>query len=382
MGKISQRYPDDPLAAQAQFFAGVCYLSLKDKQYDKARDAFEKVVAKYPKFDQLEQGVLQPRSGRLQPCPSRPRRELHRQGGRCVRSVDRQISEIRRKWPEALYYRGESLYAEGKKDDAHAGLEPFVNRISAEAPCGRRHSTIWDLTQPELGKSSRGRRRPSTRFSKTSRSMNWRRGLYAQGDTLLSREQICRRRADVCGDHASKKDFPLADYATLRARGGARGEKKLPKRRRPTRRCRPYFRNRNSSPRRPWRPATATIWPAIYAAAREWLGKVLAGGGADAADAAHWIARSWLKEKHPAEALAVVEKALPLADKSPRHVDLLMDQGRRALRSSRPSRRIGPLYARWPRRISGQPAIPRVRLYTSASAALAGGDYPAALAHA
>ena len=53
-------------------------------------------------------------------------------------------------------------------------------------------------------------------------------------------------------------------------------------------------------------------------AARTWLGKVLAGGGNQAAEAAHWIARSWLKDKHPAEALAAVEKALPLAEKSRR----------------------------------------------------------------
>ena len=44
--KFLQKFPDDPLAAQAQFFAGVCYLSLKDKQFDKAREAFEKVVAR------------------------------------------------------------------------------------------------------------------------------------------------------------------------------------------------------------------------------------------------------------------------------------------------------------------------------------------------
>ena len=38
--KFLKKFPDDPLTAQAQFFAGVCYLSLKDKQYDKAREAF------------------------------------------------------------------------------------------------------------------------------------------------------------------------------------------------------------------------------------------------------------------------------------------------------------------------------------------------------
>src|SRR5439155_18959845 len=56
--KFLQKFPDDPLAAQAQFFAGVCYLSVKDKQFEKAREAFEKVVAKYPKFDQIDKAYF------------------------------------------------------------------------------------------------------------------------------------------------------------------------------------------------------------------------------------------------------------------------------------------------------------------------------------
>src|SRR5205085_10571782 len=122
------------------------------------------------------------------------------------------------------------------------------------------------------------------------------------------------------------RDFPLADYATLRLGAALAGEKKY------SEAAAAYASLPAKFPKSSFIGAATLAAGNCYylagnqAEARNWLGKVLAGGGEQAAEAAHWIARSWLKEKHPAEALAAVEKALPLADKSPRRGDLLMDQ--------------------------------------------------------
>ena len=54
--RFLELFPNDPLTPKAQQYLGVCQLQLK--QYAKAVESFQKVVAKFPKFEQIEETYL------------------------------------------------------------------------------------------------------------------------------------------------------------------------------------------------------------------------------------------------------------------------------------------------------------------------------------
>ena len=280
---------------------------------------------------------------------------------------------------EALYYRGESLYAQGKKDDAAQAWSQLVSGYP-QSPMRPRALYNLGLTQAELGKQDAAGATYDT-FLKDFPKHELASEVYVRkADTLLASNHFADAE-QMFGTLSGKKEYPLGDYATLRYGAALAAQKKYAEA------AAAYALLPATFPKSQYVAAATLAAGNCYylagnnAAAREWLGKVLAGGGADAVDAAHWIARSWLKEKHPAEALAVVEKVLPQAEKSPRHVDLLMDQADAMY--DLPGRRgeSAGLYARIAKDFPSDSQAAGA-LYASASAALAGGDYAAALAHA
>ena len=374
--KFLQKYPDDPLAAQAQFFAGVCYLSMKDKQYDKARDAFSKVVAKYPKFEQLDKAyfnlgladynLAQAGHGELHPKAAEAFGQLIAKSPNSPQVA------------EALLYRGESLYAAGKKDEALKAWSELATK-HADSPARPRGLYNLGIAQQELGKQAEAGATFDTFLKDFPQHELVAEVKMRKGDTLLETGKFADAEKQFA-EALKQKDFPLADYATLRLGAALAGEKKFAEA------AAAYASLPAKFPKSSYlAAATLAAGNCFYLAgnqgeARNWLGKVLAGGGDQAAEAAHWIARSWLKEKNPGAALAAVEKALPTAEKGPRGGDLLMDKADALY--DRPGRRgeAATIYAQQAEKNGNNPNSAQV-LYLAASAALGAGDYPAALKH-
>ena len=61
--KFVEQFPDDPLAAKAQHYLGVCQNQLK--KFDKAIEAWEKVIADHPKFELRQDAYLNLGSGQF-----------------------------------------------------------------------------------------------------------------------------------------------------------------------------------------------------------------------------------------------------------------------------------------------------------------------------
>lgn len=375
--KFLKAFPDDPLAAQAQFYAGVSYLSEKDKQYDKAREAFEKVVAKYPNFEQLNNAYFD-----LGLCDfnlaQTGKTELY------AKAADA-FGQVIAKFPkspqvgDALYYRGQSLYAEGKKDEAVQAWSRLVSDFP-QSPLRPRALFNLGLTQAELGKQDAAGATFDTFLKEFPQNELASEVYIRKADTLLVSNHFADAE-QMFASIAGKKEYPLADYATLRYGMALASQKKYAAAAAADASLVETFPKSQYVAAATLAAGNCYYLAGNYNEARKWLGKVLDGGGPDAVEAAHWIARSWLKEKHPAEALAAVEKALPLAEKSPRHVDLLMDQADAIY--DLPGRRgeSAALYARIAKDFPSNSQA-AAALYTSASAALDSGDYAAALAHA
>jgi TolA-binding protein len=371
--KFLKNFPDDPMASQAQFFAGVCYLSMKDKQYDKARDAFQKVVTKYPKFEQLDKAYFNLGLSAY---------NLAEAGNAAMRAQAADaFGQLIEKFPkspqvsEALLYRGESLYAMGKKDEAVKAWSDLATN-HADSPLRARALYNLGIAQSELGQQEQA----GATFAEFLKAFP-KNDLAAEvtmrkADTQLITGKLADAEKEFAAA-AAKPDYPLADYATLREGAAMAGQKKYAEA------AAVYASLPTKFPKSSFIPAATLAAGNCYylagnqAEARNWLGKVLAGGGAQGLESAHWIARSWLKDKNPTEALAVVEKALPAAEGSPRRADLLMDQADALY--DLPNRRgeSAAIYAKLAKDFPNDSQAAQAQ-YMAASAALAAADYPGA----
>ena len=118
-----------------------------------------------------------------------------------------------------------------------------------------------------------------------------------------------------------------------------------------------------------------------FAEARKVLSPLAEAGGPTAPEAAHWLARTLLREKKPAEALAALEKVLGRPAQEPLAAQLLMDQADAV--HAIPERRkesIG-LYAAVASKHTQSPVAPQA-LYMAGFVALEEGQYAVALTHA
>ncbi|MCU0981682.1 MAG: tetratricopeptide repeat protein, partial [Pirellulaceae bacterium] len=122
--KFLQKFPQDPLAAKAQHYLGVCNLQLK--QLDKAAAAFAAVVKNHPNFELIEDAYLN-----LGWCQ-------YSLGGQKVEGAYAQaaatFAEMVKKFPagkhteQALFYAGEAEYNLGKKKEAVAAYDQLIKK--------------------------------------------------------------------------------------------------------------------------------------------------------------------------------------------------------------------------------------------------------------
>ena len=313
--QLLEEYGDDDLAPYAQHNLGICSYQLK--QNDKAIEAFGKVIKKWPKFKLLDAshfnlGKAQASKGQFAAA------------AKSFAAVTKAAFPKSKLIEPALYERGEAAYNAGKKADALAAYEEFVENHA-------KHNLYPDalyalgVTQQETGDHA-GAAKTYNKFLEdkpkhayaTEVQMRLGDAKYALKDYAGAAENFAAATAVegfAYGDYATQRHgealFALNDYAKA-----APVFLSLPK-------------NYKKSPYRTI--ANLSAGKCLFltkqdAAARVALSKVLPAGGEMAAEAAHWIARIDLRGKQPAGALKVVDAILPKAEKSAFYVNLLMDR--------------------------------------------------------
>lgn len=118
-----------------------------------------------------------------------------------------------------------------------------------------------------------------------------------------------------------------------------------------------------------------------YDEARGPLNQAIASGGAAAAEAAHWLAQSLVKQKRPQEALAVLDRIGPSGSKTPWAARLLADRADAIYTIADRRKESIPLYAEIAEKHPKDPAAPQA-LYMAGLAALEVGDFATAFGHA
>ena len=121
--RFLSRFPNDPLAAKAQHYLGVCRLQLK--QYEKAAAAFDATIKKYPEFELRESAYLN--LGWCQyTMAQQGKPDLYAQAAQTFQAMIKQFPKSP-KIPAALFMKGLAQLESGKPKGGAATLKKLVS---------------------------------------------------------------------------------------------------------------------------------------------------------------------------------------------------------------------------------------------------------------
>ena len=318
--KFLKKFPDDPLAAKAQQYLGVCNLQLK--QFQKAADAFDAVIKKHPNFDSLQDAYLN-----LGWCQ-------YSLAGQNVEGMYAKaaatFSQMVEKFPkgkyadQALFFLGEAEYNQGNKDKAAV---PYHKLVTEHPQSPLRSDAIYALgvTYEELERYADAGTTYDLFLKDFADSELVTEVRMRKAETVLQAADYAAAEK-MFGEVAAVAGFGSADHAVFRrayclsktnkfAEAGALYAS-IPTNHKQS----VYVAEASMSAGRSFYRA------AQLAEAVKWLGAAIADGGQYAPEAAHWLCRIHLKQNEPQKAIALAQQILPKAAESDYLVNLKMDQ--------------------------------------------------------
>ncbi len=320
--KFLKEHPEDPLAAKAQHYLGVCLL--QQKKFDEAAAAFGAVAKNHPKFELLEDTLLNLGWSQYQ-LASKGKAELYPQAIEAFAALLEQFPKGKFV-DQALYFTGEANYQTGKRDEAVAAYDRLVKE---QEKSSLRCDALYALgvAQEELGKYPEAGAAYDLYLTECAKNELVTEVRMRKAETVLQAGDYATAEK-ILGEVTAVKDFPLADHAMYRqaycltkldqfAEAGtlyARIVELFPK-----------------SERVSAADAALAAGRCFYRAekpedAAKWFGQTIAAGGAAVPEAAHWLARIQLRNKQPAQALELAVKYLPAAAEGEWALPLKMDQ--------------------------------------------------------
>jgi cellulose synthase operon protein C len=320
--KFLKQFSKDPLAAKAEHYLGVCHLQLK--QYDKAVAAFDSVQKNHPKFELLEDTLLN-----LGWC----RYTLAGKGDAAQYPLAIEAFEaLLKQFPmgkfvdQALYFVGESYYQQGKKAEAVAAYDRLVKE---QEKSSLRCDALYALgvAQEELGKYAEAGVAYDLFLAECAKSELVAEVQMRKAETVLQAGDYATAEK-MLAEVAAVEDFPLADHAQYRR---AFALTRLDKFAEAGALYANIATNFPDSERVSAADASLAAGRCFYRAeqhddAATWFAKVLATGGGNAPEAGHWLSRIHLRAGEPAKAAELAEKLIPAAGESEYLVPLKMDQ--------------------------------------------------------
>jgi TolA-binding protein len=378
--ELLDTFPDNIFVPQASLNLGICHL--KAKEYDKAIESFQAVVQKHPKFEMLDAAYLYLGTTQYNIAQSgKPKLGKPKLYDAAAATFQVLIA----KYPKgkytarAIYYRGECLYARDKKAEAAAGYAELLERFPNDELA---LDALYALgvTQEELGRYEAAGKSYDAFLEKYPKDALAVEVAMRRGETLFALKQY-QAAIEWFAHAAGRKGFRMADHAAIRQAAALAQLKKYAES------ARLYGSVPEKFPKSRY-VGTANLaggkcyfLAGEYKAARALLGRLLAAGGKSSPEAAHWFARSLLKQNRPAEALDALEKVLPKSGKSPWAARLRMDQADALYEI--PDRRSESV-SRYAALASEYPEAPEAEsaLYMAGFVALGQGDFKAARTHA
>lgn len=314
-----KKYPDDPRQDKAQHYLGTCLLQVK--KYEPAIRAFDTVVTKYPKFDQLDQTMVNLGIAwyGLAQTSEKPAD---------FAKAERALKAFEEKFPKnplvarSLYYRGESLYQQEQLDGAARAYSELLQKypqheLAADASyaLGVTQEALKQTDQAEATFADFSRRFPDNPLI-TEVRMRQAEMLFASGDFA--------RAKPIFEQVSAKKDFHLADVAMLRSARCLYEEEKYEESAKLYWKVTREFRGTQHYGAAVLAGSKCYFLVGKYALARSGLELVVKKNGPEAAEALQWMARSYMKEDQPQRALELLDSALSRFRSSPTYPFLLL----------------------------------------------------------
>ena len=317
--KLAEGHPNDPLAATAIHYAGVCHYQLG--AYGPAAEQFAAFVAKYPQHDLLEASLTNLGLAHYNQSQQADGEAASVGYQQAIEAFDRLRKEFPQGkfTPQGDYYRAESLYALGRKQEAATSYQEWLSRHGD-------HELATDVrlalgaTQTELGDAPGAIGTLEELLKTVPPGVEAAEVSLRLGDALLANKQP----ADAAQRYAAAADTPDfadADYA-LEQQGAAlfaAGEFAAA--------AQAYASLSERFPQSPRanrsRAAAGKCYYQLgdFKQAAQWLAEAVKQSPQDI-DTAHWHALALLKGGDPAQALAALE-AHPAGREEPR---LLLDR--------------------------------------------------------
>lgn len=386
--KFLAQFAKDPLAPKAQHYLGVCHLKLKD--YPAAIAAFQAVVDKYDPFELTEEAFLN-----LGWC-----QYTQAQGGdkelfdKAAVTFSRMLKAFPagkgNKADQAHFYHGESLYAQGQREQAADSYTSLLKDFK-DSPLRRDAMYALGVTQEELG-----------RYAQSGRVYD----VYLKefGDSPLATEVRMRKaetvlqaglaaKADGKAEEASQllSDAERAFAETTSVAGFISADHALYRQAYCALRQDEFARAAGLYARIPAEfPESTYVSEARLAAGRgyykaqqmaeatTWLQQVLRADDADTPEAAHWLCRIYLTGGEASKAEELAAATLPKAAQSDYLVYLKIDQADALYESPERREEAVQLYVKIAADHADHDQAPQAR-YNAAFGALELKKYDAAL---
>jgi TolA-binding protein len=368
-------FQTDPRVPRAWHYLGICYF--KQNKLEEAMKACQKVVSSYADFELLADTYLNLGLTQYNMALS-GKAEMYDAAAVTFRTLATKYPKGNHV-PEAIYYQGECYYNRNKKKEAAEQYARLIRDYPRHAVAARALFALG-VTQADLGQHKTAlstyeeflKRFPGDALA--TETIMWRgESLYALGEYA----EAARSYATAAEDSG----FRMADYATVRRADALAAMRQFAQAAAVYASVPTKFKDSQYVELCNLEAGKKFYAVEDYAKAQPFLEKVIAGGGKSAPEAAHWVARSLLKQAKPGEALALVEKILPQAGQGPQAASLLMDQADAVYEL--PDRRgeAVTLYAALAAKYPKDPLAPQA-LYMAAFTAMGQGDYQVALRHA
>lgn len=314
-----KKFPQDPRVDKASHYLGTC--QLQAKQYPAAVATFENVAKQYPKFELLDQSLLNLGTAWYSQAQESKQPTDYDKAelafGRMLKQFPKSSFAAR-----AMFYRGESLYQQSKLKDAAESYGTLVSSYPNDELLADAHYALG-ITQEALKQGDAAQvtfAAFQAKFPKhalaTEVRMRQAELLFAKGDFAKAQSQFAQVGA--------VKDFSLADTALLRQ---ARCLYELGK----YEEAGGLYWSMPIQIEKTKHYDTAMLAGAKcfylvgqYKRARSGLDHVAGRDVPEAAEAKQWIARSFLKEKNPEQALTVIEGALKQHPTDPTYPQLVL----------------------------------------------------------
>jgi TolA-binding protein len=369
-----KQHPDDPLAAKARHYLGVCYF--QQGKFDKAEKSFAAAVRTNPDTEHIAESLLNLGLSQF----NRGNKGDKQATGRAIETLLKLTTEHGRSpaAKEAPFYLAESYYAIGELD---AALDAYRRALEVTKGKKQRAKVLFGIgvALQDQGSPKKARRifeellelKPSRAMADEAR-MRRADALLASGDVADAAAEFAR-----LADHA---DSDYADYVRMRLAAAQYGSKAY------AQAARSYVHVVEQFPDSEY-VAEATVGAGkcfylakSYDAARTWLDRAMKQPPSVSAEAAHWLARTELATGHPQQALSIVRSALARSKQPRFEVELRIDQADALYELPDQRKRASESYAEIAARFPDHEQSPHAR-YMAAYAALETGSVDEALRH-